>query len=577
MMKLMGHSTVKVMAMERLSNHEVLIFCLALFLLLGVGRIFAMAARRLQQPAVLGEIIAGILLGPTVLGTLSPNLSHTLFPMQGHNAIALEALTTFGIILFLLVAGMEVDLAMLWKQGRSAMAVGMGGMLIPFALGFGSVWLFPSWFQGETPSRVLLLALFFATALSISALPVIAKTLMDLALYRSDLGMVVIAAAILNDLIGWVIFAILLGMMDVSRHIVVSQLVLFTLLYVGVMLTLGRMLLNRSLLWLNAHTQGPGAFLSFAIGMALLGAAFTDWIGIHAIFGAFVVGVALGDSAHLLERNRQTLSHFISFILAPLFFTTIGLKVNFVAHFDLGLTVVVFVIACAGKLLGGGLAAYWSGFGRRESIAIGAGLNARGAMEIILGMLALQYHLIDERMFVALVIMALLTSMMAGTLIQWSLQQRQRYSLTHYLDSRTVLLQLQANSRDTAIRELSHTISLSLGIDAEVIEQQVVAQERLVSTGLGDEVAVPHAKIAGLLAPRIGIGISPLGLDFDAPDARKAHIIILVLTPLHEEAIQWQIFADIAKIFGSEESRQKAMHLNSYTELLALIRTALDH
>jgi Kef-type K+ transport system membrane component KefB len=154
------------------------------------------------------------------------------------------------------------------------------------------------------------------------------------------------------------------------------------------------------------------------MSLALLAAALTEWIGIHAIFGSFLVGVAVGDSSHLRHDTRQIILKFVSFIFAPLFFASVGLHVNFIDTFDLGITVSVLVIACLGKILGCGLAARASGASPRLSGAIGFAMNARGAMEIILGLLALENGLIRQRMFVALVLMALATSMISGPAIR---------------------------------------------------------------------------------------------------------------------------------------------------------------
>ena len=189
-------------------------FLLALAILLATARALGEIMKRFNQPSVLGEILAGILLGPTVLGTLSPYLHATIFPAQGSIAVALNGLTTVAIVLFLLVAGMEVDLSIVWRQGKKALLVSLFGITIPALLGFSVAYFLlrnTAWIGG---SDLLIFSLFFAVAMSISALPVIAKTLMDLNLYRSDLGMIIISAAIVDDLIGWMFFAVLLGIIS---------------------------------------------------------------------------------------------------------------------------------------------------------------------------------------------------------------------------------------------------------------------------------------------------------------------------------------------------------------------------
>jgi len=188
-------------------------------------------------------------------------------------------------------------------------------------------------------------------------------------------------------------------------------------------LTIGRGLLNRILPWVNKKLAWPGGLLSLALALCFLAAAFTESIGIHAVFGAFIIGIALGDSEHMSERAKEIVHQFINNIFAPLFFVAIGLKVNFIVNFDFWLTLVILIIAFAGKIIGSGLGTRLGGFTWRESLAAGFGMNARGAMEIILGIVALENGLINEKVFVSLVIMALITSMTSGPLMKWMLVQ----------------------------------------------------------------------------------------------------------------------------------------------------------
>jgi Kef-type K+ transport system membrane component KefB len=330
-------------------------------------------AQRWHQPAVLGELLAGVLLGPTILGSLAPSLSGYLFPQQGVNAIALDSIATLAIALFLLVAGMEVNLSTAWKQGRVGCKVGIASIVIPFSIAFVAALAVPESLGRHADADPLIFALFLAIAISISALPIIAKTLMDMGLYRSDLGMVVVSAAVLNDLVGWIVFAVILGLIgdpSGNGHAIMLTIVL-TLAFAGAMLTVGRWLIHKVLPFVQAYTRWPGGELSLALVLGLLGAAFTEWIGIHAIFGAFIAGVAIGDSSHLRERSRVIIDKFVSFIFAPVFFASIGLKVNFLTHFDLPLVLSVLSIACVCKLAGGAMGARWGGMLPREAWGVG--------------------------------------------------------------------------------------------------------------------------------------------------------------------------------------------------------------
>lgn len=558
-----------------MTTHEISFMFLSLGILLTAARIMGELARMFNQPMVLGEILAGILLGPTVLGACAPDFSAMLFPRSGPNAIVLHGLTTISATLFLLVAGMELDLSKVWRQGRTAITVSLAGIIIPFAIGFTAAYASPKMLGREHDADLMTFALFIATALSISALPVIAKTLIDLSLFRSDLGMVVVASAIFDDLFGWIVFAIILSMMGHGAHsgVGIPMTIVMTIGFAVLTLTVGRKLMHRLLPWIQAYLSWPGGVLGFALGLALLGAAFTEWIGIHAIFGAFLVGVAIGDSSHLRQQTRTILHEFISFIFAPFFFASIGLRVNFAAHFDLQLTLIVLVIACLGKIIGCGLGARLCGMRRREALAVGFGLNARGAMEIILGMLALEAGLISERLFIALVIMALVTSMISGPMMQRLLQSKRPRRFFDHLSARSFLVRLHATERRKAIRELARVMAGAAGLEEKEIEQAVWAREKIVSTGLGRGLAIPHARLATLSAPVVGIALSERGIDFDAQDGKPAHLVCMILTPSHDSRAHLEIMTDLVRLLSRDSFLHDALRVANYTEFLALVRS----
>lgn len=561
--------------METLTNNHMTVFFLALGILLASARLLGEIAQRLHQPAVLGEILAGILLGPTVLGAFAPAVSTSLFPMQGPVAIGIDSLTTLAIALFLLVAGMKVDLSTVWRQGRSALTVGITGIAVPFFLGFVSAWFAPQLLGSEPGTNPMIFALFFATALSITALPVVAKILLEINLFRTDLGMIIVAAAIFNDLIGWIIFALILGMMGGENSGPgLWQMIWLTLSFVVLMLTIGRWLIDRILPWIQAHTRGPGGILGFCISAALLCAAYTEWIGIHAIFGAFLCGVALGDSPHLREHTRTTFDQFISFIFAPLFFASIGLKVNFIENFDLPVVLFVLAIATAGKVLGCGFGAQWSGLSRREAWAVGFGMNARGAMEIILGLLALQVGIISERMFVALVIMAIVTSMTSGTAMQKILRRRKPVHVTDFLTPKVCIKDFEAPTRSEAIRKLCAVACRGADLDDEAASEAVWKREQILSTGVGQGVAIPHARIGGLKQPLLALGVSKNGVDFNAPDGRPARLIFLILIPEGNPELQLELLSDISRTFQDPAMVKRVLEAKNYTELIAIINVS---
>jgi Kef-type K+ transport system membrane component KefB len=409
--------------MEKLAHGEVINLLLQLAIMLLFARALSEIAQKFKQPAVVGELLAGIILGPTILGMVTPDFFEYMFRSNPSANLALDGIVQVAVILLLFIAGLEVELHLVWSQGKSALNTSLLGLVVPFILGFVAPYFFPDFF-GLAEGDKLLFSLFMGTAMSITALPVVVRILMDMNLFKTKMGMLIVAGAMVNDIIGWLIFSVILSFMGKSGNLSLINTIGITLLFTAFMLTIGKGLINRVLPWINKKLSWPGGLLSLSMAFCFLSAAFTEWLGIHAIFGAFLLGVALGDSDHLSEKAKEIIHQFINNIFAPLFFVSIGLKINFFTNFDLGLVLVIMVISFAGKIIGSGFGAYRSGYSINEALAVGFGMNARGAMEIILGLIALENGLIDEKLFVALAVMAIVTSMTSGPLMKWSLKRK---------------------------------------------------------------------------------------------------------------------------------------------------------
>lgn len=404
--------------MGHLTHNELIWLVFSMGALLLIARLVGEFFRQLKMPLVVGELIAGIMLGPSLLGTFYPEATNIIFPKILNVNMAFDAITQIAVILLLFVAGFEVDLGLIRQQGKTVATTSVLSFFIPLLLGFFTAYLHTDWFNFSTKNTEVF-ALFMGTAMAVSSLPIIARTLMDLGLFKSKIGTVIISAAMLNDLVGWLLFTVALAMTGVaSEHNIWYSLGL-TLLYAILILTFGRFLINKTLPWAETRLSWPGGFLSISLGLAFIGAAFTAYIGIHAIFGAFIMGIAFGDSVHVTEKTRDIVNQFVTNIFAPLFFVSIGFKVNFLHNLNIPLTALVLGLAIVSKLVGSFLGAIWGGFNFKEALSVGFGLNARGAMEIILALLALQANIINEELFVAIVLMAVITSVISGPILQW--------------------------------------------------------------------------------------------------------------------------------------------------------------
>jgi mannitol/fructose-specific phosphotransferase system IIA component (Ntr-type) len=264
---------------------------------------------------------------------------------------------------------------------------------------------------------------------------------------------------------------------------------------------------------------------------------------------------------------------FVSFVFAPLFFASIGLKVNFILHFDVKLVLVVLTLACVGKLFGAVLGARWGGFPTRERWAIGFAMNARGAMEIILGTLALQAGIIQQKLFVALVVMAMVTSALGGPLIRWVLRRPKPHRLLTFLSPKLFIAHLVADNRLDAIRELSAVAAQHSGVEAFAIEKLAWRREQLAATGIGNGVAIPHARLDEITEPVVVLGISEPGISFDAPDGQPAHVLFLLVTPRSDPAFQLELSADIAHLFRMPRCLERMLRASNYTEILAALKS----
>jgi Kef-type K+ transport system membrane component KefB len=404
---------------SRLKGEEVLNFLIIVSLMLIVARLFGEFCRKYKQPLVIGEIVAGIVLGPSLFGAVFPETFNELFVSQPTAYAAYDGLCNMGIILFMFVAGFEVDLKMIRQQGKQATAISFMGIAFPFAIGFATVWFFHDFIFSKPSANRLIPAMFFGTALSITALSIIAKLLMDIGILKTKVGNLVLTAAMVDDFLGWILFSIITGMMGQEGGESGSWTsVLGVFAFVIFMLSIGKWLIDKILLVADKFLT-LGGVLTVAVAFCLIGSVVTEYLGVRGIFGAFLMGVAIGDSKYFSERHQHILHQFVLNIIAPLFFASIGLRINFIENFNIQIILIILMISCIAKIIGAGLGSRMSGMTKNESIAVAFGMNARGSQEIVLGMLALQAGIIDEPIFVGFVFMTIVTILISGPLMKY--------------------------------------------------------------------------------------------------------------------------------------------------------------
>ncbi|MGA2173386.1 MAG: cation:proton antiporter [Verrucomicrobiota bacterium] len=389
-----------------------------LILIVVLARLFGAFFVRLGQPAVIGEMIAGMVLGPSVAGALFPGPFHFVFASD--SLAALRMLSQVGVILFMFMVGMELELKQIRSQARTAVMVSHVGIVFPYFLGvLFSFFIYPSYAAGRTTFPAF--ALFMGIAMSITAFPVLARIIDERGLTKSPLGTMALTCAAVNDVTAWAILAFVVASVKSESAGSCWLTLALLLVFVGAMLFLIKPLLRRLLLAGARGVDGPtrntvvvSLVVVFAAGL------FTEVIGIHPLFGAFMAGACMPQASQFRLRLRERLESFSSAFLLPLFFAFTGLRTEVGLLNDwesVGLCLGLVLVATLGKLGGSLLAARWTGMGWHDSFALGALMNTRGLVELIVLNIGFDLGILSPRVFTMMVIMALVTTCMTGPLL----------------------------------------------------------------------------------------------------------------------------------------------------------------
>jgi Kef-type K+ transport system membrane component KefB/nucleotide-binding universal stress UspA family protein len=406
------------------SSSEIVLVAQLVTLIL-LGRLLGEAMQRIGQPAVMGELLAGILLGPSVLGLVWPDLQHWLFPAAKEQKAMLDAISNFGILLLLLLTGMETDLKLVRKFGRAALSVSLSGVAIPFACGVALGWMLPETLLPAADKR-LLTALFLGTALSISSIKIVAAVVRDMNFTRRNLGQVIISSSIMEDTIGWVIISITFGLAAQKTVDVVgvAKSVLGTAAFLIASFTVGRRLVFQTIRIVNDNFESEFAVITAILAIMGIMALITNLIGVNTVLGAFVAGVLVGQSPILTKHIDEQLRGLIVAFFMPVFFGVAGLGTNLAILANpqqLGLTFGLIAVASLGKFGGAFLGAQIGGLTRREALALGFAMNARGSTEIIVASIGLSMGALTQDLFTMIVAMAVTTTMAMPPLLRWGL------------------------------------------------------------------------------------------------------------------------------------------------------------
>ena len=401
------------------------LFIAQIVLLLLVGRLFGEMMQRIGQPAVMGQLLAGIALGPSVFGLLWPEAQHAIFAAGGEQKAMIEAVSDLGILMLLLLTGMETDLKLVKRARRAAVSVSVAGILVPFVCGFVLGQFLPDAMLPR-PDQRLITSMFIGTALSIASVKIVAMVVREMNFMRRKIGMTLVASAIIDDTVGWTIIAITssLALHGSVNAATLAKSALGTGLFLLASFTIGRRLVFGLIRWTNdtfvSEVPVVTAILIVMGTMALI----THAIGIHTVLGAFVAGILIGESPILTRHINEQLRGLVTALFMPVFFSFAGL------HADLSvlknpqlflLVLGLIAVASIGKFTGAFLGGALGRLTAKESLALACGMNARGSTEVIIASIGLSLGVISQDLFTMIVTMAVVTTLVMPPTLRWAL------------------------------------------------------------------------------------------------------------------------------------------------------------
>ncbi len=393
------------------------VLLLQIVVIIIVAGLFAALFRRLGQPPVMGEMVAGIVLGPSVLGFFFPGVMSFIFPSSSLETLRL--LSQIGVVLFMFVVGMELNVRHVREKGSTAVMISHASIIVPFLLGTAlSLFLYRELAPPETSFSAF--ALFIGVAMSITAFPVLARILDDRGMTHTFLGSIALTCAAVDDVTAWCILALVIALVNATGVAVSVATLLLTLLFALGMLFIVRPWLTRVVKETPRSALHSRRLISLMLAFVLTCALSTETIGIHALFGAFVAGVAMPSSMDFRNFVKDKLETFSSAALLPLFFVFTGLRTQIGLLNDWqswALCAVIVLVAIAGKLGGSMLMSRWTGLSWSNSFAIGALMNTRGLVELVVLNIGYDLGILSGRIFAMMVLMALITTFMTGPLL----------------------------------------------------------------------------------------------------------------------------------------------------------------
>ena len=541
-----------------ISDRNILIFLIQILCILVTAKILAIPLRRAGLPVFPAEMLAGVFLGPTVLGQFFPELFHSIFPPDKFQHFMLDTVGWLGILFVLLVSGMEVNLRSAWIQRKKVAVSAAYSFFLPVLGGIAVAFLIPAPHlllkDSELFSRILL-----GTLIGVVAMPVTLRMLKDLKIFHSDFGVLSLSALSLSDLMGWVVVTVILGTLTAVDHglgIFIREFLLVLGLSVGTLavaylgtkkLSIGKMVFLR-----GASGEGLGFMILMGVVMGIL----SILIGVHALFGFFLGGLAVGATGIVKESTREKTEAMMESTFVPIFFAGIGLRFHMIQEFDWFLFLIFTLAPLVLRFVGAWVAA------KRihvtpGNISIFALLNTPGGeLHVVAAILAYDGGLISQEILVALIFGTLVSSLVSAPLAGMILSRKKRLNIEEYLSIQGILLHPLSSYKDGLLDELAVLAAGLVPLSTGEIRTLVNRREELSSTAMGREMAFPHARVPGLPKPQILIARLKDGVaDWESLDGRPPKLVFLLLTPAEPEDLQLGILRTLIQAFESPEMR----------------------
>jgi len=571
-----------------IEEHHLLLFLVQFGVILSLSKLIGIFFKKINQPTITGDLLIGLLIGPTILGRLLPTVQAGIFPNDHVQTTMLDTIAWIGILFLMLQTGMELNLQSIWKQKNQAVIISLSDIFIPIIIAF-----FPIYFLNEKylfigydnlgipiplPDRTLF-SLFIASIMTISALPITIRVLHDLKILKSDLGVLIVSALTINDIVGWLIFTIILGVFANGKVdlLYITQVFGLTVIFTVFALTAGKWFSNKVVSVIHKKIENPSsAIITFICLVGILFGSLTLGMKIHGLFGFFMAGLAIGQSNLIKEKDRVFFDNFVHSLFVPLFFVNIGLKIDFLADFDLFLVLLITCIGFFGRFLGAWLGGLFMIKNHRDRIAIGFAHTPGGEMHIVVGILALNSLLISKTVFVAIIIGAIVSSILVGPMLSLTYSLKKKQKIRHIFKQGNIYLDTEFANKDECLQFLCQKASTILKQDFQAILAEVNNRELILSSAVEHELALPHARIDNLKAPVIFYIRNSFGIDWDSPDGLLVKNVFLIFTSKQDNTQQLQILSTIATLFQKANAYDSLAGAKAPNDVLKFINSNMN-